>query len=910
MSVARHSARNHPGAVRRTAQSAVVVALVGGLLSAATTSAEAATEQTLQAVDVHLGPDGSIGSLSGTTITQDSDGGSASESQDFDAADAADLPVRVSTTYRLDDRAGTDLSDIEGESGRVVIDITVQNTTVRPERVSYDAEGVSRTQYALIGAPLTVVASADLGDEGLTQVLTRGEDGTNGVLSQSADGAAQVQWASMLAPPRLAPSATFRLVMKSDSLSVPDVDLSVQPGLVTDTSVAALLEQAFADDAGSTVSMEAQTIQLVGDVNAVLTEASGVLGEIESRLGASADQLGARTIAELQRSSQEVTASLSGLTTDLDALRGQVGGELDGATDSANAALARSIDAVKAKLGDPDRIPAPQPAGTGGGCGVVLGGSLASDTVYGQLVAVASRLETLGEAGTECSERIVDSLREQIGSAADVATCTEESTSAVCVLSAASRAVGDQGEVLQALGDRLGGRFDESLVDDLGVQVAGVTSLVESVKKTALQVDPANPGNPLEPLDAVLGQLSVTLTNLKNLLGPDATSGLRRRFETINAQAVSQAATARSLQADLAALRGTVCAMDPAATADATLAGQIQTAQDQAGCATPGSAVDARLAPVVATLDSIAGLSSKDAVAVDFAAIQSGVDQALERVTAATNASAGSLAGRLSKLTESVVSLSDSYAAPSCEDVDDAPALSKPVDRLVLTYTKVACNQDGLEADLDASIDAITDGLSGSGGALGEAIAGTDAARIQASGKVSELFGRLGRGAQRTSDRITGQGAERIEAQRTQLDATVRASGLALDGAVGDALSVLDSTVSAANRSVADSESRLTEDLGNVLADLGTRESGGTGILGSLVTGATQTAVANEQISSANARATRFRSVRSQALADVFLQQAQMARALELQEALPAFGLDVPEGSDVLTVYSFHLGQD
>ncbi len=121
---------------------------------------------------------------------------------------------------------------------------------------------------------------------------------------------------------------------------------------------------------------------------------------------------------------------------------------------------------------------------------------------------------------------------------------------------------------------------------------------------------------------------------------------------------------------------------------------------------------------------------------------------------------------------------------------------------------------------------------------------------------------------------------------------------------------MLDSTVSAANRSVADSESRLTEDLGNVLADLGTRESGGTGILGSLVTGATQTAVANEQISSANARATRFRSVRSQALADVFLQQAQMARALELQEALPAFGLDVPEGSDVLTVYSFHLGQD
>ncbi|QGN31476.1 hypothetical protein [Microlunatus sp. Gsoil 973] len=48
--------------------------------------------------------------------------------------------------YRTDEKSGTDLRDLVGYSGRVEIDVTVQNLTVKPQNITYDVAGTSRTQ--------------------------------------------------------------------------------------------------------------------------------------------------------------------------------------------------------------------------------------------------------------------------------------------------------------------------------------------------------------------------------------------------------------------------------------------------------------------------------------------------------------------------------------------------------------------------------------------------------------------------------------------------------------------------------------------------------------------------------------------------------------------------------------------
>ena len=363
MSVARHAAIR-PSRAGRTVRASLAVALVGALLSAGGAPAQAVGEQVLQQVDVRLGTDGALTAVESTSVRRGEEGGEALQTA-LDTQEAADeLPVRIQTAYRLGDEAGTDLGEIAGRSGRVVLDLTVQNTTVRPEEVTYDAGGVQRSQFALVGVPLTVVASAVLGEGSLAEVVT-GEEGdddvTNGVLSRGGGGEPRVQWATMLAPPRLAPSATFRLVLDTDDFEVPSFDIGVQPGLVTDTSLTGLLDEAFSDDRGGAIDTEARTIEVIGDVTSVLTQAGAVLTDIETRLSDSAERLGAQTIADLQSSSVGVSEQLGSLSADLARLDGSLGEQLGGVQDDAVQALSSSLTEVKDVLGDPARIKPPTP---------------------------------------------------------------------------------------------------------------------------------------------------------------------------------------------------------------------------------------------------------------------------------------------------------------------------------------------------------------------------------------------------------------------------------------------------------------------------------------------------------------------------------------------------------------------
>ncbi len=330
-------------------------------------SADDDPQRVLQSVSVGVGPDGTITDIDSTSISKTADSALASDEESFDPATVAgDLPVRILTSYRLGDRSGTDLSEIAGESGRVVVEVVVQNTTVSPQKLDYDVGSTPRSQYALVGAPLTVVATADLGAAGLTRVVTDGDGGgaaeavTNGVLSRTEDDDIQVQWASLLAPPRLSPSVTLRLVQDTEDFEVPSFDINVQPGLVTDTSIENLLESAFSEDAGSTLQLESRTIGLVGEVTGALEVASSGLSDVERLLDTSATTIGQRTIGDLTASSDSITNELRGLAGDLDGLNSDIDRQLASTQSATLSQLSTTVEGDQGQSRRPRQHRAPR----------------------------------------------------------------------------------------------------------------------------------------------------------------------------------------------------------------------------------------------------------------------------------------------------------------------------------------------------------------------------------------------------------------------------------------------------------------------------------------------------------------------------------------------------------------------
>ncbi|HAQ9640160.1 TPA: hypothetical protein IYE67_003092, partial [Enterococcus faecium] len=119
----------------------VVAVVVTGCTSAA--PAVATPTRVLQTVETSLSSDGSITAVDSTAISvDDSTGTSTSATTVHTPSDVADdLPIRVTTSYRTSDGSGSDLADLEGHDGRVEIDLTVENLTVAPQQLTYDAAG-------------------------------------------------------------------------------------------------------------------------------------------------------------------------------------------------------------------------------------------------------------------------------------------------------------------------------------------------------------------------------------------------------------------------------------------------------------------------------------------------------------------------------------------------------------------------------------------------------------------------------------------------------------------------------------------------------------------------------------------------------------------------------------------------
>jgi len=95
---------------------------MGGVIAGVVHS-EAAPATGIQNISVQIGPDGSILSLSSSTVSQGASEEVSGASKELDPqVDGQILPIRVTTIWWMDGESGTNLGGLAGKSGRVTIE--------------------------------------------------------------------------------------------------------------------------------------------------------------------------------------------------------------------------------------------------------------------------------------------------------------------------------------------------------------------------------------------------------------------------------------------------------------------------------------------------------------------------------------------------------------------------------------------------------------------------------------------------------------------------------------------------------------------------------------------------------------------------------------------------------------------
>lgn len=881
-------------------------------------AAQAAPQKVLQSVAVELQRDGSLTSITSTTIRQDGEGSSEDDEKSHDPSKVGDeLPLRILTSYRLGSKSGTDLSELEGKSGRIQIDVTVQNTTVRPTLLTYDSEAQSKTSPALVGTPLTVVASADLGKTDLSQVVSSdaGETGaTNGVVSRDADGNAHVQWATMLAPPRLAASATFTLVQDVVDFEPPTFDVSVQTGLVTDTSVSRLVDSAFADDNG-TQELTSRTVALLGSVGTVLTDASTVLSKVEEQLDGSASQLGTKTISDLESSASYITSALGGLAGDLDGLQTTMDGALRSSSDNAVKQLAASFAKVKDKvLGDPDvedqePLPKPDPAD---GCVLTPPATATSSTVYGQLRAVQAQLGLLARSTDGCRGAVVDALRTSLGTTGDVCDPAAPSTTAIGALSCASSALALSSSELVRVQVEITSTFDSTLLGKVAGPLTGVLTSLDDIRADAKALGTGEISDGLidiiTRLEAVQASLAVDGT-----LASDVATINQRATQQLSVLSGVPGSGDRGIARQMADLAAIVCD-DLPDSPESNQASILVSGVDCAGAppveGAPSEYTSSLVAKVGGTQTAWTEVRDSAARASSLVdTLRTDITEILADLRTIGAGDVGGLEGDIEGLVDQIDAL---YQPIPQTDPDGNPLPPLPPLRqqLVDAYDDVVDNQADIDTDLTDAFGKAAAALDNGSKQVGDGASRVEDARKAAEKDAGSFFGAFGGSLDGIGNEIVSKGGATIKKQRAELDDVSDSFDAGLSSTATKAVRKISSQVSASNRDLESSEKRLTADLKAILVNIGQPKKNGSGLLGAIYTGARRTGASNTKIVDAGQATDAFSRVRGAALDDLYLQQAQVIASLEAEAKFPTFDLELPAGSTHRTVFSFHIGQD
>ncbi|MCA0144348.1 hypothetical protein [Blastococcus sp. LR1] len=914
---------------------AAVVLLGSGAVMAPVVFAEEAPRRALQAVTIDLASNGAVTGLTSALVSRGEDGEDPTTSTTAlnPAEHAGDLPVRVTTSWRHDGRVGTDLADIEGADGRVEINVTVQNLTGRPERFQYDANGVARESYELVTTPMTVVASAVLpGDGAATLVRPQAaatEPGTtNGVIT-TEDDATTVQWASILAPPRLQPSTTFTLVQDAEDFELPAINLAVQPGVATDDSVARLVGDIFGGSSRM-VGSENHTIGLIANVNATLAQVTDSLQTVRETLAVNAGQVGSAATSALRSTAASVDSSMASLIADLQALDNSVGSTVQGANSTATSALDESVRGVLQFFGSPTPASGPtQPVG----CGTEAVAEAPSSTLLGQLSAVSRQLNGLADASTDCVDALRGTLLEDIGFDIDPQAGTEQcagdrSESLVCKLMGAGKQLDTIAEGVRTDRATVAATLDPD--DTVDAVLDGITGLQGAV--AALQAKAGNMktqgGGALKGLDDLLDPLTDKIDGLLSLLGavepsPGSTEWTTALTEladqaelqqgalvTADAQIIAQS---KALAVEICAPASTLLADDPELERLDTLSEQLVGLDCGSLDAVSGADADSIAERVRAQSSDWDDLATSLIQAADQSA-DTAEDLAAVKTQAANlsglvdGAITTQLSTELDALVAEVATLYDSAVSSDLNCAVPPVAASKRLNALHESFKQLYCAREDTEGALERLINKAADDVDkAAAGPVNEARDKAKEAGTGADASLEELGGDIGTQLTTAAAQQLEQGRVVVEVQTQRLQAVQAAAEQELDAAAQEAIGRLAEQISLATVSQSDASQALQDQLQKVLLDLGSATEG-RGLLGVIQNSAGQTGVRTDQVTQTSESAASFRGVRQAEVADAQLEQQQFARSLQAAQRLEPFAEQLPKGSVSATVFCFRIG--
>ncbi|SDT06832.1 coiled-coil domain-containing protein [Microlunatus soli] len=912
----------------------------------------------LQSVDVQMTPDGTTTAIDGTAVSvRENASDATTQSTTYSPRDVADdLPVRVTTAYRTADRTGTDLADLAGYSGRVEIDLTVQNLTMRPQNLTYDVAGTSRSQPALVGSPLTVVASTSLPKTTPTDVITASASGddnaTNGVLSQSEDGGSVVQWAALLASPQMGTNATLRLVTDAKDFQVPAFDLSVQPGLVTDPSVSGVLESAFNSNPSSQLALEQRTIKVITDVNQVLTRASNNISSVRKNLDSTSETLGKRSVEELKNSTKGVTRSMKDLDKELKSLDSDISSNLDESQSAILSELSDTVSTMDKMLGDTSGGP-PAPKLDGQGCKTVVQSPDEASSVYGNLMQVTAQLDGYATATDQCKKNAQQALARSVGPEKPSAEACEDKPSTTCSLFYTEQKFGAIMDDLVAKGENLVDSLQPKVITDTKTQYAGMTKQIDAADKAVQTLKKFDPHEDMDSrlaktqdqLDVVDGQVDqlvdqVTLihndakeaaetarTNagLAEDRSDDAHVEITQIHEDVKALSDQNERVAdnvceygekqildkglnphqsRVLRSDLV---GQACpdedGNEGANLSDDSISDKLDALEDHQVAMWTDVADDwdkeaAKWTAEAETWDDIADRTdvknTDSGTGKEISDIRNQLNLARSRVKSVEAAVVTGRDGyqdRFGALEDSMKALHDHNAALGT----DLTALQKWQQRLATGIP------DAFEDAADQANDQVSD-------AIDPQIRKVTTQAEVDSKAVGEMFDESAAGLSNAADKITKNGTRTIDKQRRELAESEKRTSGAAKKRVDASLKQMAKGVSASSRDMNGASAQLTESLKKVLLDLGTRKVKGSGLLGAMTTSSAKVGTADYQLALASETTTSYAGVRGEDVNGILLRQAQLQAALQAGAELPAFHLNVPDGAESQTVYTFRIG--
>lgn len=960
---------------RRPRRSAAAVAVVTVLAliwaQGVTGGAQARAEEarSLESIDIAVSPSGAVTAVSGTTVSVSPDGRrAAAGTRTYAPRDVAkDLPVRVRTAYRTADGAGTDLSEIAGYTGRVTVDVFVENLTVKPQSLTYDVAGTSRTRTALVGAPLTLSAAVSL-DTGPDSVITASSDAqgvTNGVLSGTGDGKSQVQWAALLAPPQLGATADLRLVVDAVDFKVPEFDLSVQTGLITDPSVQGLMDAAFRTDTGSQLALTTSTIGVLSQVNESLAKAHAIVDRVSTTLTGNADTIGTQTLADLTSSSQSLSSSMQSIGTDLDGLTQTLTQTLTSTQSSTTAQLLQVVNTASAIMGDtsqPAQVPSleslgcqaqpgagptaqalvgsetPAPAqGSGNAAGAAGPAAAQADSgngVYGSVNRVSGLLQAYAQANDDCKAAVQAQLSEALGDA-DTSTCTQGSVSATCSLAAAQQQVNAAVASLGEQADAVTAALQPETRADVLTSSTTLGEKVTGVETALNRLAPSEGGEGTGDLSTELEALNQAVDALTP--GVDA---LVSTLDDIHSSATAAQANNTTARAQIADAARDLCT-EIASAKDPALLQQARARLTSTPCpGAGGGAADNKPADGAADKpadDKPGGGDAADDKPADKPDDGSSADAALSAqstsleqvVTASDTTTPG---GATKKDVDAVrTAVADVAAArdaivlavDGAPDDPSKPSLSGSLKDLRTAVTDLRSGYDALNASVDkldqdqtAAAAGVRTAFDKTAKETTDAVSTTVGTQIRLIGAQAETsraavgasFDAATSGMRTSAGAITSDSARTIQEQTAQIQDQAAGSSAALSSQIEGSLTSMTQGLTGSVVDIEAARSLLTSDLDRVLLDIGSPDGSGTGLVGIMSSSAALAGSAGHQVAAANQAVAAHGAVRAQDMEGILLQQAQVKASLQAQSRVNGLAAPRPAAEQRTIVYSFRVG--